>query len=254
MFIDSHTHLFLKNFKNDIEDVIQNSIKSNVRKFLLPNIDSTTIEPMLNLVKRYPLNCFPTIGLHPCSVKKNYKEELIIVEKSLLKHKYYAIGEIGIDLYWDKKYIEEQKEAFKFQVQLSEKYNLPVIIHVRNSFNEVFSVLEKIKTKNTKGVFHCFSGDYKQAQKAINMGFKLGIGGVVTYSNSKLKDFLNKIDLKHILLETDSPYLSPHPFRGKRNESKNIKVIAEKLSEIYKCDIKEIEKTTTDNATKLFKI
>jgi len=254
MFIDSHTHLFLKNFKNDIEDVIQNSIKSNVRKFLLPNIDSTTIEPMLNLVKRYPLNCFPTIGLHPCSVKKNYKEELIIVEKSLLKHKYYAIGEIGIDLYWDKKYIEEQKEAFKFQVQLSEKYNLPVIIHVRNSFNEVFSVLEKIKTKNTKGVFHCFSGDYKQAKKAINMGFKLGIGGVVTYSNSKLKDFLNKIDLKHILLETDSPYLSPHPFRGKRNESKNIKVIAEKLSEIYKCDIKEIERKTTDNTTNLFKI
>ena len=254
MFIDSHTHLFLKNFKNDIEDVIQNSIKSNVRKFLLPNIDSTTIEPMLNLVKRYPLNCFPTIGLHPCSVKKNYKEELIIVEKSLLKHKYYAIGEIGIDLYWDKKYIEEQKEAFKFQVQLSEKYNLPVIIHVRNSFNEVFSVLEKIKTKNTKGVFHCFSGDYKQAKKAINMGFKLGIGGVVTYSNSKLKDFLNKIDLKNILLETDSPYLSPHPFRGKRNESKNIKVIAEKLSEIYKCDIKEIERQTTDNTTNLFKI
>ena len=254
MFIDSHTHLFLKNFKNDIDDVIQNSIKSNVRKFLLPNIDSTTIEPMLNLVKRYPLNCFPTIGLHPCSVKKNYKEELIIVEKSLLKHKYYAIGEIGIDLYWDKKYIEEQKEAFKFQVQLSEKYNLPVIIHVRNSFNEVFSVLEKIKTKNTKGVFHCFSGDYKQAKKAINMGFKLGIGGVVTYSNSKLKDFLNKIDLKHILLETDSPYLSPHPFRGKRNESKNIKVIAEKLSEIYKCDIKEIERKTTDNTTNLFKI
>tara|TARA_B100001540_G_C15809861_1_gene643937 strand:- start:15 stop:779 length:765 start_codon:yes stop_codon:yes gene_type:complete len=254
MFIDSHTHLFLKNFKNDIDDVIQNSIKSNVRKFLLPNIDSTTIEPMLNLVKRYPLNCFPTIGLHPCSVKENYKEELMIVEKSLLKHKYYAIGEIGIDLYWDKKYIEEQKEAFKIQLQLSEKNNLPVIIHVRNSFNEVFEVLEKIKTKNTKGVFHCFSGDYKQAQKAINMGFKLGIGGVVTYSNSKLKDFLNKIDLKNILLETDSPYLSPHPFRGTRNESKNIKVIAEKLSEIYKCDVRKIAKQTTENTINLFKI
>lgn len=254
MFIDTHTHLFLNDFKNDIDNVIKNSIKSNVTKFLLPNIDSKTIDTMLNLTKKYPKICFPTIGIHPCSIKENYKQELKIVEKELEKNKYYAIGEIGIDLYWDTKYIEEQKEAFEYQINIALKENLPIIIHVRNSFNEIFEILEKIKNKNLKGVFHCFSGDYEQAKKAIKMGFKLGVGGVVTYKNSNINRFLKNIDLKNIILETDSPYLSPEPYRGKRNDSSNIKIIAKKIAEIYECDINYIAKITTENAENLFKI
>ena len=254
MFIDTHTHLFLNNFKKDIDHVIKNSIKSNVTKFLLPNIDSKTIDDMLNLTKKYPQICFPTIGIHPCSIKENYKKELEIVEKEIKKNKYYAIGEIGIDLYWDKKYIKEQKEAFEAQINIALKENLPIIIHIRNSFNEIFEILEKTKNKNLKGVFHCFSGTYEQAKKAIKMGFKLGIGGVVTYKNSNLNEFLQNINLKNILLETDSPYLSPEPYRGKRNDSSNIKIIAEKIAEIYKCDVNYIAEKTTENAENLFKI
>lgn len=253
-FIDTHTHLFASEFDKDRDDVINRSIIHNVKQFIIPNIDSHTILPMLQITKRFAGVCFPAIGLHPSSVTGDYDKELEIIEKCLEKDKFCAIGEVGIDLYWDKTYKEEQIEALKKQIKFAEKYNLPLIIHSRKSLDEIIKILEKYSTRNITGVFHCFPGSYEQAQQVIDMGFLLGIGGVITYKNTALSEVVKKIDLSHIILETDSPYLTPAPLRGTRNESSNIIYIARKISEIKNISVNEVAEKTTSATINIFKI
>lgn len=255
-FIDTHTHLFASEFKDDIDIVVKNAINSGVSKMLLPNIDSSTTNNMLQLCNKYPQHCFPMIGLHPCSVKKdNIDKEILHVEEMLNKNKFIAIGEIGLDLYWDKSTLSYQKVAFESQIKLAKKYQLPIVIHVRDSFNEAIEIVEKLNNENLSGVFHCFTGNIQEAERIINLqNFYLGIGGVVTFKNGGINKIINQISLDNIILETDSPYLTPTPFRGKRNESKYLVNIAQKMSEIYELDINEIANKTSSNAINLFKI
>ena len=254
--IDTHTHLFLDEFKSDRTAVVKSAISSGVTKMLLPNISKKTTTDMLSLCDLFPNNCFPMLGLHPCYVeKKTLEHELDFIKKEIKKNKYIAIGETGIDLYWNNSNLELQKEAFKFHIDLAKKTNLPIVIHVRDSFKEVLKLVNEMNTKSLSGVFHCFSGTISQANQIIELGnFYLGVGGVLTFKNSKLKDVLCDVSLDNIVLETDSPYLSPTPLRGKRNESKNILQIANYLAEIKKTTLKEIAFHTTNNANKLFKI
>ena len=223
---------------------------------LLPNIDSTTTNNMLQLCNKYPQHCFPMIGLHPCSVKKdNIEKEILHVEEMLNKNNFIAIGEIGLDLYWDTSNLSYQKVAFESQIKLAKKYQLPIVIHVRDSFNEAIEIVEKLNNENLSGVFHCFTGNIQEAERIINLkNFYLGIGGVVTFKNGGINKIINQISLDNIILETDSPYLTPAPFRGKRNESKFLVNIAQKMSEIYEIDINEIANKTSSNAINLFKI
>ena len=255
-FIDTHTHLFASEFNDDIDIVVKNAINSGVSKMLLPNIDSSTTNNMLQLCNKYPKNCFPMIGLHPCSVKKdNIEKEILHVEEMLNKNKFIAIGEIGLDLYWDKSTLSYQKVAFEYQIKLAKKYQLPIVVHVRDSFNEAIEIVEKLNNENLSGVFHCFTGNIQEAERIINLqNFYLGIGGVVTFKNGGINKIINQISLDNIILETDSPYLTPTPFRGKRNESKYLVNIAQKMSEIYEIDINEIANKTSSNAINLFKI
>jgi len=250
--IDTHTHLYLKQFKEDIDKVIQKSIDKGINKFIFPAIDSTHFDDMHDLKNKYPSSIYLMSGLHPVDVKENYKVELDFVVNSLKGYDYIAIGEIGIDLYWDKTYLKQQQDAFEFQIRLAIKNDLPIVIHCREAFDEIFEILDKENCKKLRGVFHCFTGTLEQANRAIKLGFKLGIGGVVTFKNGGIDKFLNQIDLKHIVLETDSPYLAPVPFRGKRNESSYITYVIDKLSEIYGLPIKEIASLTTKNAEKVF--
>jgi TatD DNase family protein len=252
--IDTHTHLYLKQFKEDIDNVISRAKENGVKKFVFPAIDSSHFQDMHNLQNRYPENIYLMTGLHPTDVKENYKEELEFVKNSLKKYNYVAVGEIGIDLYWDKSFLKQQQEAFRFQIKLAIKNDLPIVIHCREAFDEIFKILNEENCENLRGVFHCFTGDLNQAKKAINLGFLLGIGGVVTFKNGGIDKFLNQIDLKHIVLETDSPYLAPVPFRGKRNESSYIIYVLEKLSELYKVPKEEIASVTTNNAKKMFSL
>jgi len=255
IFIDTHTHLYLDEFSDDLNQVVEKAINKGVKYMLLPNIDSTSIEKMLKLCQTFPDNCFPMIGLHPTSVKSNFENELKIVENYSAKSNFYAIGEIGIDLYWDKTFYKEQLEAMRFQIHLAKECNLPIVIHSRNSFDEVFTVLSELKFPEMRGVFHCFSGSVDQAKKVIaELGFKLGIGGVVTFKNSGLDKVVKEIDLKDIILETDSPFLAPMPFRGKRNESAYTIIIAEKIAAIKNIAIEEIANETTNTALELFKL
>ena len=252
-FIDTHTHLFLEQFDNDRDKAVKRAIEKNVKKLFLPNVNLETIEPMLALAKQYPENCFPLIGYHPRSVTEENDEALKIIEDYLQKEKFYGIGEIGIDLYWDKNFLKEQEDVFERQILLAKKYNLPIIIHSRKSFNEIFNVLDKLNDTNLKGIFHCFAGNTQIAEKIINYGgFKLGIGGVLTYKNSKLPKTLQEIDLKHIVLETDAPFLPPVPHRGKRNESSFVLFIAETIAEIKNIPIEEVAKITSANAEEIF--
>ena len=250
--IDTHTHLYLKQFKDDIHNVIQRSKDIGINKFIFPAIDSTHFDDMHDLKNKYPGSIYLMSGLHPTDVKENFKQELEFVVNSLKSHSYVAIGEIGIDLYWDKTYLKQQQEAFTFQIRLAIKHDLPIVIHCREAFDEIFEILDKENCSKLRGVFHCFTGTLKQANRAIKLGFKLGIGGVVTFKNGGIDKFLSQIDLKHIVLETDSPYLAPVPFRGKRNESSYITYVIDKLSEIYGLPIKEIASVTTKNAEKVF--
>ena len=250
--IDTHTHLYLKQFKDDIDKVIQRSIDKGINKFIFPAIDSTHFDDMHDLKNKYPGSIYLMSGLHPVDVKENFKEELEFVVNSLKSHSYVAIGEIGIDLYWDKTYLKQQQEAFEFQIRLAIKNDLPIVINCREAFDEIFEILDKENCDKLRGVFHCFTGTLEQANRAIQLGFKLGIGGVVTFKNGGIDKFLNRIDLNHIVVETDSPYLAPVPFRGKRNESSYITYIIDKLSEIYGLPIKEIASVTTKNAEKVF--
>ncbi|MBI4648216.1 MAG: TatD family hydrolase [Bacteroidia bacterium] len=252
--IDTHIHLFLKQFDNDRDDVVKRAVGCNVGAMLLPNINSSTIEPMLNLSNKYPAYCYPALGLHPTSVKKNFSDELYIIEQELEKHKFYAIGEIGFDLYWDKTFIHEQIKAFIEQIKLAEKFHLPVIVHVRNAFKEVFDALKNVDFQIYNGVFHCFSGNLEQASKVIEMGFKIGIGGVVTYPNSGLQKVVKETDLNNIVLETDAPYLAPVPFRGKRNEASYLPYIAESIALLKKLSTEEVAFTTTKTAMEIFNI
>ena len=254
MFIDTHTHLFLKEFDEDIENVISEAIKNKVEKFFLPNIDSSTIESLLNLTKKYPNNCYPLIGLHPTSVKENYIEEIKIVENWLKKEKFYAIGEIGIDLYWDKTFKDQQEDAFRIQIEIAKNNKLPIIIHSRESFDEIFLVIDELNDENLTGIFHSFTGNLDQAKKIINYrGFKIGINGIVSFKNSKLGDTVKEIGLEHLLLETDSPYLAPHPKRGRRNESSYLIYTAQKIAELYNVSLEELAEITSKNAKEIFK-
>lgn len=251
---DTHTHLYSEAFADDRNEMIQRAIDAGVSRFFIPAIDSTYTEAMLQLEKDFPLHVFLMMGLHPTSVKENYREELALVEAQLAKRDFYAIGEIGIDLYWDTSTLEIQKKAFKHQIQLAKKYKLPIVIHCRDAFDDIFEVLEEEKSDDLFGIFHCFTGTLEQAKRAISFNMKLGIGGVVTFKNGKIDQFLNLIDLKHIVLETDSPYLAPKPYRGKRNESSYIIKVLEKLSELYALPQEKIAEITTQNSKDIFKI
>lgn len=251
---DTHTHLYSEEFNDDREEMIQRAVDAGVSRFFIPAIDSTCTASMYDLEKNHPDHVFLMMGLHPCYVKENYEEELQHVENELAQRKFVAIGEIGIDLFWDKTTLDIQKTAFKRQIQLAKKYKLPIVIHCRESFDEIFEVLESEKSDDLFGIFHCFTGDYAQAQRAISYQMKLGIGGVVTFKNGKINTFLNQIDLKHIVLETDAPYLAPVPYRGKRNESSYVRIVAEKIAELYQLPIEEVARITTANSIAIFGI
>ncbi len=251
---DTHTHLYSEAFDEDRKEMIQRAIDANVSRFFIPAIDSSYTTSMLKLEQEFPNHVFLMMGLHPTSVKDNYKEELQHVEELMAKRHFYAVGEIGIDLYWDTSTLEIQKKAFKHQIQLAKKYKLPIVIHCRDAFDEIFEVLETEKDDALFGIFHCFTGTFEQAQKAISYNMKLGIGGVATFKNGKIDQFLNQIDLKHIVLETDSPYLAPKPYRGKRNESSYIIKVLEKLSELYNFPQETIAEITTQNSKDIFNI
>jgi TatD DNase family protein len=251
---DTHTHLYLQEFDNDRDEVIERAISNGVVKLLMPNIDIHSTDAMLKIADKYKNNCYPMIGLHPTSVKKDYLSQLESLETLFTQHRFIAIGEIGIDLYWDKTYIKEQVEAFRRQIDFALRSELPIVIHSRESFAEIFSVLEDFTNKNLKGVFHAFSGNIKDAEKAITMGFKLGIGGPLTFKNSTLDKIVEEIGIEHIILETDSPYLAPVPYRGKRNESSYICIINKKLSEIFRITEEESASLTFNNSCRLFNI
>jgi TatD DNase family protein len=239
---------------HDLDEVIQRAYSNDVRKIILPNIDSSSVKNLLNLVDTYPHICFPLMGLHPTSVNHDYQEELQVVEYWLKKRKFYGIGEIGIDLYWDKSFLEEQIHAFRFQLELARQYQLPVVIHVRDSFDEVYHILSEFKDDKLTGVFHSFSGTAQQADLIINMGFKIGVNGIVTFKKSGLDEIIRTIDPSNLIIETDSPYLTPAPFRGKRNESSYLVYIAQKIADLHQMTVGDIAKITTENARKLFGI
>ena len=252
--IDTHTHLYSDAFAEDRNEMIERAIADGVDKFYIPAIDSQTTQAMYDLEQAFPDRMYLMMGLHPTSVKENYEEELSHVEEELAKRKFYAIGEIGIDLYWDQSTLEIQQDAFRRQIKLAKKYKLPIVIHCRNAFDEIFEILEEEKGDDLFGIFHCFTGTLAQAKQALQYNMKLGIGGVVTFKNGKIDKFLNEIDLKHIVIETDAPYLAPKPFRGKRNESAYVVKVAEKLAEVYDASVEEIAEITTENALEIFQI
>jgi TatD DNase family protein len=252
MLIDTHCHLYLDDFKQDIEDVLNRATKEGVQKFYMPAIDSTVIDNLLLTEEKFAGRCIAMMGLHPCSVKENYQEELNVVQHWLQKRKFVAVGEIGLDFYWDKTFAEQQYDAFKIQIEWALRYQLPIVIHTRNAMQETIKVVKEYKTKGIRGIFHCFSGTYDDAKEIIEAGFYLGIGGVITYKNAGLNEILRDIDLEYLVLETDSPYLAPVPFRGKRNESSYLKYIVEKLAETKNVPVGEVEFITTKNAEKIF--
>lgn len=250
--IDTHTHLYLDQFDEDRAEMIQRALDAEVEKMYLPNVDSRTIDSMLQLENDYPEHCVAMMGLHPCSIKKNYKEELAIVEEWLGKRAFAAVGEIGIDLYWDKTFVEEQKEAFLIQCEWAKKLGIPIVIHTREATPLAIDLVREVKDEQLRGIFHCFGGTLEEAEAIIDLGFYLGIGGVLTFPKSGLDNVIENVDLQHIVLETDSPYLAPKPYRGKRNESAYVRVVAEKLAEVKNEPLEEVARVTSDNAEKIF--
>ena len=251
--IDTHTHLYVEAFDEDRDSAIQNAQDHGVTDFFIPAIDSEYHQRMFDLEKNYPEQVHLMMGLHPTHVKKNFKEELDLVKKQLSLRPFSAIGEIGMDLYWDLSTLEIQKEAFVQQIKWAKEYNLPIVIHARESYNEIFQILDQVNSANLKGVFHCFSSNLKDAERILEYGgFKLGIGGVVTFKNCGLDKVVKNVDIKNIVLETDSPYLTPTPFRGTRNKSSYIPIIANKLSDIYEISSEEIGNITSKNAKEIF--
>ena len=251
---DTHTHLYSKQFDEDRQRIMLRALDNGVSRFFVPAIDSSYTESMLRIENDYPKNVFLMMGLHPTSVKENYLEELTLVKDWLERRSFYAVGEIGIDLYWDTSFLQQQQDAFKTQIKWAKEKNLPIVIHCRNSFDEIFEVLEEEKDDKLFGIFHCFTGSLDQAQRAISYNMKLGIGGVVTFKNGGIDKFLHKIPINNIVLETDSPYLAPVPFRGKRNESSYIVKVLDKLVDIYKLTPQEIALITTQNSIEIFGI
>lgn len=252
-YIDTHAHLYSGEFEKDRDEMLRTAFEKGVEKMYMPNLDHTSIDGMLELELKYPSQCIPMMGLHPCYVKKDFEKELYLVEDWLKRRKFAAVGEIGIDLYWDTTFRPQQEEAFKIQVDMAKKHRLPLVIHCRNSMKETLDLLAPLVEKDLKGVFHCFIGTAEDAQRIIEMGFYLGIGGVATFKNGGLDKVLPEVDLKHLVLETDSPYLAPTPHRGKRNDPSYIPLIAEKLAEIKKTGLEEVAAETTRNALVLFK-
>lgn len=253
-FIDTHSHLFLEEFAEDLPLVMQRAKAAGVSHIYMPNIDCSTIKPLLDTVAQYPDYCFPMIGLHPTSVNADFREELKVMKELLdQSHPFVAIGEVGMDLYWDRTFINEQFEAFETQIQWSAEYQLPLVIHSRDSFEEVYQVIKRNEHKNLKGIFHSFTGTLEEAERLLQFdGFYLGINGVVTFKKSTLPEVLKNVPLERIVLETDSPYLTPAPNRGKRNESANVKDTLLKLAAIYQCSPENIAEITTMNALKIF--
>lgn len=252
MMIDTHCHLYLDDFNDDRPAIIERANAEDIGRFYLPAIDSNIIDSMLQMEKDYPEQCFAMMGLHPCSVKENYEEELQIAEGWLARRKFAAIGETGLDFYWDKTYTLQQYHAFKTQISWAKKYKIPVVIHSRQSTQECIDVIKEMHDADLRGIFHCFGGSLEEAQQIINLGFYLGIGGVITYKNSGLAAVIEKLPLSNIVLETDAPYLTPVPFRGKRNESAYLKYVAQKIAAVKKISVEEVSATTTINAKKLF--
>ena len=253
-FIDTHSHLYIQDFDADRDAVIQESLQTGVNRILLPNIDLDSMQPMLNVCKAYPDVCYPMIGLHPCDVKANYKEVLQQIFGQYDTYKFIAVGEVGIDLYWDTTFLVEQKEALRIQIRFALEHDLPIIIHKRQSYFETMEVLDEFSGEKLKGIFHCYSGSVEHAQAVIEKGFLLGIGGTITYKTANLDKVLPEIPLEKIVLETDSPYLTPVPYRGKRNKSSYIPIIAQKLAEIKQITIEEVANQTTKNAIALFSL
>lgn len=251
---DTHTHLYSEAFDEDREEAIERALEKGVQRFFIPAIDSTYTEAMFRLRERYPEHVFLMMGLHPTHVKEAYQEELRHVEDMLAEHRFVAVGEIGIDLYWDTSFLKQQQEAFRHQIVLAKQYGLPIVIHCRDAFDEIFEVLESEKDNDLRGIFHCFTGTEEQALRAISYNMKLGIGGVVTFKNGKIDTFLKNISLEHIVLETDAPYLAPVPFRGKRNESAYLTEVLRKLSEVYGLSREKIAEITTENSKEVFGI
>ena len=253
-FIDSHAHLYADEFAADIDEVIRQALERDVTRMILPDIDSQSRKAMLLLHDKYPVNCPVMIGLHATSVKADYKIELEKIDEIINEHPFCAIGETGIDLYWDKTFFKQQIDSLTYQIELALKYDLPIVIHSRKSINEILSVLRSYNGKGLTGVFHCFPGNTDEAKKVTDLGFYLGIGGVVTYKNSGMAEVVKHIDLKHLLLETDAPYLTPAPHRGKRNESSYIPIIAEFIASLKGISTEEVAQTTTSNAIHLFNL
>ena len=252
--IDTHCHIYLPEFDNDCDEVIRRAVGSGVSKIMMPNIDSTSVEPMLAAEEKYPGYCLPMMGLHPTSVKENYRLELSMVETRLKEHKFYGIGETGIDLYWDKTFLKEQLVSFRRHLELAEEYDMPVVIHARESLEVIISELSSFGSSRVKGVFHAFPGGPEEAQQVVEMGFMIGTGGVVTFRNSRLGEAVISVGINNIVIETDAPYLAPVPHRGKRNESSYLTLVTDKLSEILAITPAEVADRTSANARILFKI
>ena len=250
--IDTHCHLYLEEFKDDIDEIMERARAIGINKFYLPAINSEVIDDMLALETRFPNECIAMMGLHPCYVKENYREELAIAQNWLNQRSFVAIGEIGLDYYWDKKFVKEQQEAFTIQMQWALDKSLPIVIHTRNAMQETIEAVKPFATKGLRGIFHCFSGSKESAEQIVKMGFYLGIGGVITYKNAGLSKALEGISIENLVLETDSPYLSPVPFRGKRNESSYLVYIIDKLAEAKNLSSEEVAAITTGNAQKIF--
>lgn len=254
MLTDTHTHLYSEAFDEDRAAMMDRAAEVGVQRFFIPAIDSGYMEAMYDLERAYPDKVFLMMGLHPTSVKENYEEELALVEAEFACREFVAVGEIGIDLYWDTSTLDIQKVAFRRQIQLAKKYKLPIVIHCRESFDEIFEVLETEKDEELFGIFHCFTGTLEQAHRALSFNMKLGIGGVVTFKNGKIDKFLNEIPIENIVLETDSPYLSPVPYRGKRNESSYLKLVCNRVAEVYGISEAEVARITTENSKAVFGI
>jgi TatD DNase family protein len=252
--VDTHIHLYSAEFNDDRNLMTDAAIAKGISKFILPNIDSRSLQPLYNLCEAYPMHCFPLMGLHPCSVNENYQTELKAIESEFAKRKFYGIGEIGLDFYWDKTFIREQEKVFIRQLNLAHEMNLPVVIHSRESLDRILEIMHHHKQLHVRGIFHCFSGNEKQAEKIIGMGMYLGIGGVLTFKNSGLDKVMQNITVSHCVLETDAPYLAPAPYRGKRNLPEYLYLIAEKLAAVKQISVKEVAETTTANAYKIFNL
>ena len=250
--VDTHAHLYTEQFDADRDEMMARAIEVGIQYFFLPNIDLDSIDNMLALEQQYPNQCFPMMGLHPCSVGADYKKVLSTIENWLQKRHFCAVGEIGLDYYWSREFVAEQKDAFRIQCRWAKELDVPIVIHARDSIDDLIEIVGEEKTDNFKGIFHCFGGTIEQAQQIIDLGFLMGLGGVLTFKKANLGAVIEQVDLQHLVLETDAPYLAPAPFRGKWNESAHIQVIAQKLAEVKGTTIDEIAQITSNNALKLF--